>query len=532
MLMTKKFYITTAIDYVNAEPHIGHAYQKIIADVLERWHKLEGEKVFFLTGTDEHGQKIVKSAEQAGLKPKEFVDKMAKKFKQAWDGLEVEYDRFIRTTDKDHEEFVKEFVKKIQKDIYKGSYEGLYCVGCERFYTEKDIENGCCPIHKTKVEKIKEETYYFRLSKYQKQLLKLYETADFVLPKERRNEIKARVSEGLQDLSITRTSFKWGIEYPFDKKHVIYVWFDALLNYLSGAGKKQEFWPADLHILGKDNGWFHAVIWPAMLLSAGYEVPKTVFIHGFLTFNGQKISKSLGNVISPNYLVEKYGAGSVRYFVCRNFVFGEDGDFSEKVLADRHNNELADKLGNLVSRVSALAEKYGIENSKRKILPLENKWKKLIKEGKIKNIDEILTNNVDNKIYTITKKDEEGSEGLLLDKYFSPRNNIEIIQLLVKRQFENYEFDKALNTIFAFIDLCNEYVQNKKPWETHDKKILYELADSIKAIAILLWPFVPSTSEKIAKVFGFEIKLGNISKSLAVKKIKKSEILFGKVANK
>ncbi len=199
MGMAKKFYVTTAIDYVNAEPHIGHAYQKVVADVLARWHKLEGDKVFFLTGTDEHGQKIVKSAEQAGLKPKEFVDRMAKKFEQAWNGLEIEYSRFIRTTDKDHEEFVKEFVKKIQKDIYKGSYEGLYCVGCERFYTDKDLENGCCPIHKTKAEKIKEETYYFRLSKYQKQLLKLYEKENFVLPKERRNEIKARVKEGLKD---------------------------------------------------------------------------------------------------------------------------------------------------------------------------------------------------------------------------------------------------------------------------------------------------------------------------------------------
>ena len=464
MDMIKKFYVTTAIDYVNAEPHIGHAYQKVIADVLARWHRINGENVFFLTGTDEHGQKIARSAAEAGLKPKEFVDKMSKKFKDAWEKLDIKYDRFIRTTDKDHEAFVKDFVNKIKKDIYRGSYEGLYCVGCERYYTEKDLVNGECQYHPgKKIEKLKEDTYYFRLSKYQKQLLKLYETKNFILPKERRNEIVARVKEGLQDLSITRTSFKWGIEFPLDNEHVIYVWFEALLNYLSGLGKKHEFWPADLHLLGKDNSWFHAVIWPAMLLSAGYKAPKTVFVHGFLTFNGQKISKSLGNVISPNYLVGKYGSDSIRYFLCRHIPFaeGNDGDFSEQALKDRHNNELADKLGNLVSRVSTLAEKYGVEKTENKLL---------------KKID--------------TKK---------IDKLFS-----------------NYELDKVLNEIFAFIDLCNEYVQSKKPWETKDKKVLYELCDSIKAIAILLSPFVPETSEKIALQFSG--------------KIKKAEILFRKVS--
>src|SRR3972149_8406358 len=462
MDMINKFYVTTAIDYVNAEPHIGHAYQKVIADVLARGHKLKGENVFFLTGTDEHGQKIARSAEQAGLKPKEFVDKMSKKFKDAWGKLDIEYDRFIRTTDKDHETFVKDFVNKIKKDIYRGSYEGLYCVGCERYYTEKDLADGECQYHPgKKLEKLREDTYYFRLSKYQKQLLKLYETKNFILPKESRNEIVARVKEGLQDLSITRTSFKWGIEFPLDNEHVIYVWFEALLNYLSGLGKKHEFWPADLHLLGKDNSWFHAVIWPAMLLSAGYNAPKTVFVHGFLTFNGQKISKSLGNVISPNYLVGKYGADSIRYFLCRHIPFaeGNDGDFSEQALKDRHNNELADKLGNLVSRVSTLAEKYGIEKTENKLL---------------KKLD--------------TKK--------------------------IDRLFSNYELDKVLNEIFTFIDVCNEYVQHKKPWETKDKKVLYELVESIKKIGELLSPFIPSTSEKNAKQF--------------LRKIKKTGILFKK----
>ncbi len=476
--MTKKFYITTAIDYVNAEPHIGHAYQKIIADALARWHKLKGEDVFFLTGTDEHGLKISRSAEKAGLSEKKFVDKMAAKFQQAWKKLNVKFDRFIRTTDKDHEKFVQDFVKKVEKDIYKGEYEGYYCVPCEAYITEKDLVNGECPYHPgKKIEKIKEPTYFFKLSKYQDDLLKLYkEHPEFVLPASRRNEIKNRVKEGLQDLSITRTNFTWGIPFPLDKEHVIYVWFDALLNYLTGAGKNQQYWPAQAHLLGKDNGWFHAVIWPAMLLAAGYELPKTVFIHGFLSFNGQKISKSLGNSISPLTLEEKYSVDTVRYFTCRQFPFaeGDDGDFSEQALIDRHNNELANKLGNLISRTTALAEKY----------PPEKTQNKLLKKLNLKKIQDL---------------------------------------------FENFELDKALNEIFAFIDICNEYIQNKKPWETKDKKVLYQLTDSIKAIAILLWPFIPETSEKIAKHLGFKLSLEEISKPLKNLKIKKSEILFKKI---
>ena len=460
--MKNKFYVTTAIDYVNEEPHIGHAYQKVAADALARWNKIRGKEVFFLTGTDEHGQKISESAKKAGLNEKDFADKMSKKFMAAWKILDIDYDRFIRTTDKDHEVFVKEFVEKVRKDIYKGTYSGLYCVGCERFYTEKDLNKGECFFHPgKKLEKVEEETYYFRLSRYQKQLLKLYNDKRFILPGERRNEIINRVKDGLQDLSITRTNFSWGIPFPFDKKHVIYVWFDALLSYLSGSGKKQEFWPANVHLLGKDNGWFHAVIWPAMLISAGYELPKTVYIHGFLTFNGQKISKSLGNVISPNHLAEKYGADTVRYYILRSFVFGEDGDFSEKTLIERHNNELANKLGNLVSRTTGLIEKYGTEKA-------ENKLLKKLELKKIEN------------------------------------------------QIENYQFDKALNEMFAFIDNCNQYVQDKKIWETKDKKALYELKESILKIAEMLWPFIPESADKIKKQF-------------SAKNIKKGEILFKKI---
>ncbi|MEI6731544.1 MAG: methionine--tRNA ligase [archaeon] len=476
MATKKTFYITTAIDYPNAEPHIGHAYQKIVADVLARWHSLLGKDVFFLTGTDEHGKKIQEAAEKEGKSPRQFVDEMSQEFKSAWASLNVKPNRFIRTTDKDHEALVTEVIKKCNKagDIYLGKYEGWYCVGCEAYYTEKDMVDGKCPLHNRPLEKLEEESYFFKLSKYQKFLLNLYKkNPDFVLPDVRRNEMTNRIKEGLKDLSISRTSFNWGIPFPLDNRHIVYVWMDALFNYVSGAGKNQEYWPADIHLLGKDNGWFHSVYWPAFLKSAGYKLPKTVFIHGFLTFNGQKISKSLGNAISPKTLVQKYGADPIRYFVTRNFVFGEDGDFSEQSLVDRHNNELANKLGNLVSRVSALAETYGIE----KATPLDSK--KLVKR--------------------------------------------------IESHFENLEFDKALNEIFAFIDICNEYIQNKKPWETKDKKVLYQLVNAIKDFTILLSPFIPETCEKIAKVFNFEISLKALKEPIKISKIKKATPLFVKI---
>lgn len=468
----KKFYVTTAIDYVNSEPHIGHAYQKIIADVLARWHKQKGEDVFFLTGTDEHGQKIARSAEERGLSPKKFVDELSPRFDQAWKSLNIEFNRFIRTTDEDHRAAVKKFVELIDKkgDIYKGKYKGLYCEGCEAYVTEKDLVNGRCPFHPNRpVKELEEETYFFKLSKYEKKLLDFYEkNKNYILPLFRRQEIINRVKEGLKDLNITRLrqNMSWGIPFPLDDDYVIYVWYEALLNYITGIGwpkdaKFKKFWPADVELLGIDNGWFHCVIWPAILFSAGIKPAKTILINGFLTFNGQKISKSLGNSISPFELVNKYGADTIRYYVCRNFVFGHDGDFSEKELVDRYNNELANKLGNLVSRVSGLIEKNGSEKTESKLL-------KKLKEKEI------------------------------------------------EKKIKNFEFDKALNEIFAFIDVCNEYVQDKKPWETKDKKILYELKESILKVAELLWPFIPSSSEKIKKQF-------------SAKQIVKGEILFKKI---
>lgn len=473
--MKNKFYVTTPIYYPNDIPHIGHAYTTIVADVLARWNKFKGKKVFLLTGTDEHGKKIQTMAKKFNKKPKEFTDSLIPKFKDAWKKLNIKYDRFIRTTDKDHEKVVKEILQKIfdKGDIYKGTYKGLYCTECEAYYTDKDLEKGCCPIHKTKVEKLKEDTYFFKLSKYKNKLIEFYKkNPKFILPKNKKKEILNRLNKGLLDLSISRTSFDWGIPLPFDKKHICYVWFDALLNYYTAVRKNKEFWPPNLHLVAKDIMWFHTVIWPAILMSAEIKLPESVFIHGYWTINKEKISKSRGKTININELISIAGVDSARYFLLREIPFGKDGDFSEQALINRHNNELADKLGNLVSRVEGL------------IAPLPTGM-----------------------------TSEDGG----LD---APKYENELIKKLnlkkIEKLFENYELDKVLNEIFAFIDICNEYVQNKKPWETKNKEVLYELKESILKIAELLSPFIPETSEKITKQF-------------SSKKIIKSEILFKKI---
>lgn len=469
--MTKTFYVTTAIDYVNAEPHIGHTYQKVLADVIARWNKVKGNDVLFLTGTDEFGQKVAQVANESGVSPQEFVDEKAEKFQQAWKALNIDYDIFMRTTEEFHKEKVQEFIKLMQEkgDIYKGEYSGLYCLGCEAYITEKDCVDGRCPYHPNQeLKKLKEKAYFFKLSKYQDKLLELYEkNPKYILPLSRKKEFVNRVKQGLKDLNITREKFDWGVPFPLDEGFVTYVWYEALLNYITALDwpneKFKKFWPANVQFLGIDNGWFHCVIWPAMLMSLGIEPSETIAINGFLTFNGQKISKSLGNAISPNALVEKYSADSIRYYVCRNFVFGQDGDFSEKELIERHNGELVNKLGNLVSRVAGLIEKNGAKNGTNE----------LIKQLNEKKISELIN---------------------------------------------NYEFDKALNEIFNFIDKCNEYVQDKKPWETKDSKVLGELRKSILKLSDFLLPFIPESAEKIKKQFSAE-------------KIKKGDYLFTRIEN-
>lgn len=477
-----KFYVTTPIYYANSIPHIGSAYTTIAADILARWNKLFGKEVFFLTGTDEHGQKIQETAEKEGMDPKKFVDKIANKFKETFALLNIQYDNFIRTTDKEHEREVMKILQELynKEFIYKGVYESYYCVGCEQFLTKSDLDDGKCPLHKKEPELRKEEAYLFKLSSFQDELLELIKKEEYsILPKKKRKEIISFIENGLQDVSFSRLKEKvyWGIELPFDKNHTCFVWVDAFWNYLTGLKDKKnfdKFWPADVQLMANDILRVHATIWPALLLALNYKLPKTLFVHGYLTINGQKMGKSLGNAIDPNYFVDKYGVDSLRYFLIRNIPFGEDGDFSEETLKEKHNNELANKLGNLVSRVTALAEKNGLEKTQNKLL----------KKLKLIEINELI---------------------------------------------KNFELDKALNEVFAFVDVCNKYVQDKKLWESKDKKALYELVDSIKAIAILLWPFIPSTSEKIASQLDFEIKYENIKKPFVVKKIKKGEILFRKV---
>jgi methionyl-tRNA synthetase len=455
--MKKKFYVTTAIDYVNARPHIGHAFEKVLADALVRYRRQKGDDVFFLTGVDENAQKNVQAAEEQGINVKQFIDTNTGFFIELVKKLNISHDEFVRTSEKEHAKIVHKILKKIIKkgDIYKGNYEGYYCAGCEAYITEKDLVDGKCPEHNKAPEHRKEEAYFFKLSKYQNKLIKFVE--GYIIPVEKKNEILSRIKGGLNDVCISRKGAKWGVDFPDDKNFKIWVWVDALINYISGAEDK---WPADVHIIGKGINWFHSVIWPALLMSAEYDLPKTLLVHGYLNIRGKKMSKSLGNVIDPIELIDKYGVDAVRYSLLRCSVF-DDSDYSEEILIERYNNELANKLGNLVSRISGLIEKKGIEKCDVKLL---------------KKLDE--------------KK---------IEKYF-----------------ETYEFDKALNEIFRFIDECNTHVQNKKPWETGDKKVLYELKESILKISELLLPFIPESAEKINKQF-------------STKNIKKEEILFKKI---
>ena len=472
-MVNKKFYITTAIDYVNSKPHCGHAFEKTLADALARWKRLNGYDVFFLTGVDENAQKNVEAAQKAGIPVKEFIDKNAKSFIELCKKLNVSYNEFIRTTAEEHTIVVQKIVKKMleKKDIYKGVYKGLYCTGCETYYTEKDLIDKKCPEHGTVPEPREEEAYFFKLSKYRKQIEKLI--PGYVIPKAKAKEILSRLNEELNDICISRKGAKWGIDFPDDKNYKIWVWVDALINYISGLkDNEKKYWPANVHVIGKGINWFHSVIWPAILLSAEYPLPKTLLVHGYLNIGGKKMSKSTGNTIDPIELLNKYPSDVVRYSLLKCNVF-EDSDYSEEILIERLNTELANKLGNLISRVSTLSESIGLE----KATPINSK--KTIK--------------------------------------------------LVEKNFESLELDKALNEIFSFIDVCNEYIQEKKPWETKNKKVIYQLANAIKDFTILLSPFIPDTCEKIAKTFNFDITLKTLKSDLKVSKITKSEILFKKI---
>ncbi|MBI2507915.1 methionine--tRNA ligase [Candidatus Woesearchaeota archaeon] len=481
-----KYYITTAIDYVNAKPHLGHAYEKVIADVLARWQKLKGNDVFFLTGTDDNAQKNVLAAKEAGKEINRFVDENAKCFKELCEIYNVSYNYFIRTTESRHTKVVQSIFLKAHKtgDIYKGKYEGHYCVGCEAFLTEKELVNGKCPEHDKKPEWREEESYFFRLSKYKNKILKLVSSKGFIIPNEKKNEIISRLkSDGLKDLSVSRPTTEWGVKLPIDKSHSVYIWYDALINYISGIDypekKFKKYWPADVQIIGKGINWFHSVIWSAMLYSARIKIPKKILVHGYLTIDGKKISKSLGNIIDPIELAKNYPVDAIRYFLIREIPFGQDGDFSEEALVRRLNDELANDMGNLVSRTLSLAEKNF----------------KIVKKQKIELKFEL-------------KK----------------------IETLV----DNFELDKALAEIFKFIQSCNQYINKNKVWELKNKRQevkIYNLLEALRIISILISPFMPNTSEKINKQLN--IKLGNLKDCkfglIKVYKVKKGEILFKKI---
>jgi len=479
----KKFYITTSIIYTNAPPHIGAALEFIQADVLSRYHRSLGEDVFFLTGTDEHGSKIAKKAKELGKKPQNFVDEISEKFKELTKVLNLSNDDFIRTTDKKrHWPAVEKVWKKLEKsgDIYKKKYKGLYCIGCEAFIKEKDLEDDKCPIHKKEPEVVEEENYFFRLSKYQDEIKKKIEKDDYkIIPEARKNETLSFVRQGLEDISFSRSKEKleWGIPVPGDDSQVIYVWADALSNYISALGynkdkKFKKYWPADVHCIGKDILKFHALFWPAMLLSIGIDLPKKLFVHGFITVNGQKMSKSLGNVIDPFELVEKYGTDAVRYFLLREIPSTEDGDFTYEKFEQRHNSDLASGIGNLLARVRVMADGIGFEENNLKII-----------EPKIKET----------------------------------RENC-------KKTLEEFKFNEALRVIWDLISFCDKYIEKERPWEKKENspQVLGNLLVILDNIAELLQPFLPETSERIIKEVARDKKSGKFIN-------KRGKLLFPKV---
>ncbi len=503
----EKFYVTTPIYYVNDVPHLGHAYTTVAADVIARFNRFLERDVFFLTGTDEHGQKIQQAAEAKGMDPQSFVDSLVPRFKELWQMLNISYSRFIRTTDKDHIKAVQAIFKKCYEngDIYLGEYEGWYCVPCETYYTEKDLIDGkLCPMCKREVNKVKEESYFFRLSKYEDRLLKLYEeNPNFIKPDFRRNEIVNFVKQGLKDISISRTSFTWGIPVPMNKNHVIYVWFDALTNYLTAVGYPEnlnKFWPPDLHLVGKDILRFHAVYWPAFLMSAGLDVPKMVFAHGWWTVEGEKMSKSKGNVINPYELVNKFGVDQIRFFLFREVSFGLDGDFSFENLVNRINGELANDLGNLFNRTISMVIKY--------------------KNGTVPN-PEGEKNELDSEL-----------EGKALE-------TLESIKSLIPQA----ELSKALDEIWKFVRFVNLYIDRTAPWTLNKlgkpelNRVLYNMVESLRFISAFLYPYMPESAQKMLKLIKMEIKAEDLKVSdferwgtyKAGKKLEKGEILFPRI---
>jgi methionyl-tRNA synthetase len=463
---SNKFYITTSIAYVNAKPHIGFAMELIQADALARFHRLKGKDVFYLTGTDEHGMKIVQTATEQGITPVELVDKNSNHFRELTKTLNISNDHFVRTTDQDHMKGAQMLWGKLMEagDLYKDSYEGLYCVGCEAFVLEKDLVDGKCPNHNKAPELLKEENYFFKLSKYSQKIGQLIESGELqVVPDSRKHEILSVIKDGLRDVSFSRPKsvLQWGVQVPNDPDQVMYVWCDALSNYITAIGyendpeKFSNYWPADVHLIGKDILRFHSAIWIGMLLSAGLPLPKAIYVHGFITSEGKKMSKSLNNVVDPVEYTEKYGVDALRYYVLKEIPTTEDGDFSKERFAGIYESDLANNIGNLVSRVLAMTHKYY--------------------EGKVpeKHENDILSRKV-----AELWKDYEDS-------------------------FLTFDLKKALEKAAQLGYIANKYVEDTKPWvlakEDPEKlaAVMYDLIEMIKHIGLMLLPFIPASAEKI-----------------------------------
>ncbi len=462
--MEKKFYISTSIPYVNAPGHIGHALEFVQADVLARFHRNRGEDVFFLTGTDEHGAKIVKAASQQNLPPKLFVDGIVEKFQELAQVLNISNDDFLRTTDqKRHWPAVEAVWKQLQEkgDLYEKEYEGLYCVGCEAFITSKDLADGKCKIHGTEPEHIKERNWFFRLSKYESQIREALEKDVLrIVPETRKREMLSFIADGLQDVSFSRPrkDLAWGIPVPGDDTQTVYVWADALVNYISALGYPQgenfkKYWPADIHVVGKDILRFHATIWPGILFALGLPLPHAIFVHGFINVGGKKMSKSLGNVVDPLRLVEQYGADALRYFLLREIPSAEDGDFTEGKFQERYNADLAAGLGNLAARVLKMAQNAGIEAVQH-----------AVESADIKGL-------------------------------------IEKTQKEVEEALSGFRFNAALESIWEVIHSCDRLIEQERPWEESagQKGTITALLSALSALGEILSPFLPETSERLAE---------------------------------